>query len=162
MEFDFSPIWASRQYLLGGLGITLLLSLTTVALSLAVGGAIGIARCYGPRWLTLPLTFYIDSMRSVPVLVVLVWVYFACPILFGLTLPPFWAALTALTLHIAAYVADIVRAGITRSEEHTSELQSPDHLVCRLLLEKKKLCRASSSPRCAAACLSCSAPPDNR
>ena len=113
MEFDFSPIWASRQYLLGGLGITLLLSLTTVALSLAVGGAIGIARCYGPRWLTLPLTFYIDSMRSVPVLVVLVWVYFACPILFGLTLPPFWAALTALTLHIAAYVAEIVRAGIT-------------------------------------------------
>src|SRR5258708_25640105 len=30
-----------------------------------------------------------------------------------------------------------IRAG-TRSEEHTSELQSPDHLVCRLLLEKKK------------------------
>src|SRR5258708_24219973 len=30
------------------------------------------------------------------------------------------------------------RAAVTRSEEHTSELQSPDHLVCRLLLEKKK------------------------
>src|SRR5258708_30540165 len=30
-------------------------------------------------------------------------------------------------------------SGLTRSEEHTSELQSPDHLVCRLLLEKKKL-----------------------
>src|SRR5258708_22180140 len=30
-------------------------------------------------------------------------------------------------------------APISRSEEHTSELQSPDHLVCRLLLEKKKL-----------------------
>src|SRR5258708_32009527 len=30
------------------------------------------------------------------------------------------------------------RAAISRSEEHTSELQSPDHLVCRLLLEKKK------------------------
>src|SRR5258708_24980815 len=29
-------------------------------------------------------------------------------------------------------------AGCLRSEEHTSELQSPDHLVCRLLLEKKK------------------------
>src|SRR5258708_30153252 len=35
------------------------------------------------------------------------------------------------------FVTDVVRAGITRSEEHTSELQSPDHLVCRLLLEKK-------------------------
>src|SRR5258708_17985782 len=32
-----------------------------------------------------------------------------------------------------------VGAGDPRSEEHTSELQSPDHLVCRLLLEKKKL-----------------------
>src|SRR5258708_25045212 len=32
----------------------------------------------------------------------------------------------------------------TRSEEHTSELQSPDHLVCRLLLEKKKKIRESS------------------
>src|SRR5438552_7016555 len=31
-----------------------------------------------------------------------------------------------------------VRAAVARSEEHTSELQSPDHLVCRLLLEKKK------------------------
>src|SRR5258708_12686947 len=31
------------------------------------------------------------------------------------------------------------RTGNTRSEEHTSELQSPDHLVCRLLLEKKKM-----------------------
>src|SRR5438552_5205415 len=30
------------------------------------------------------------------------------------------------------------RIGTCRSEEHTSELQSPDHLVCRLLLEKKK------------------------
>src|SRR5258708_26264133 len=33
--------------------------------------------------------------------------------------------------------------GLTRSEEHTSELQSPDHLVCRLLLEKKKNTRSS-------------------
>src|SRR5258708_14439031 len=34
--------------------------------------------------------------------------------------------------------------GVSRSEEHTSELQSPDHLVCRLLLEKKKLCKVLS------------------
>src|SRR5258708_10413892 len=33
---------------------------------------------------------------------------------------------------------ELVAVGLARSEEHTSELQSPDHLVCRLLLEKKK------------------------
>src|SRR5258708_28169306 len=38
-------------------------------------------------------------------------------------------------IHIAKVLAQL---GIARSEEHTSELQSPDHLVCRLLLEKKK------------------------
>src|SRR5258708_26982995 len=34
-----------------------------------------------------------------------------------------------------------IRSRLERSEEHTSELQSPDHLVCRLLLEKKKQAR---------------------
>src|SRR5258708_24099126 len=50
---------------------------------------------------------------------------------------------------------DSVAAGLrvfreARSEEHTSELQSPDHLVCRLLLEKKKNC----GPRLAACAMS--------
>src|SRR5258708_30009721 len=40
-------------------------------------------------------------------------------------------------IHAAAGL-ELRRGGIVRSEEHTSELQSPDHLVCRLLLEKKK------------------------
>ena len=112
MEFDFSPLVESWQFLLGGLGVTLLLALVTVVCSLCLGTIIGLARCYGPAWLRWPLVFYIDSMRSIPVLVVLVWTYFALPILTGLTFPPFWAALVALTAHIAAYVAEIVRAGV--------------------------------------------------
>jgi polar amino acid transport system permease protein len=112
MEIDLSPLVDSWQYLARGLGVTLLLSLATVVASLALGGAIGLARVYGPAWSRRILVFYIDSMRAVPVLVVLVWTYFAFPIATGITLPPFWAALVALTLHIAAYVAEIVRAGI--------------------------------------------------
>lgn len=112
MEFDLSPLLDSWQYLVEGLGVTLLLSLLTVACSMVLGFAVGLARCYGPAWLRWPLVFYIDSMRAIPVLVVLVWTYFAFPILTGVTLPPFWAALVALTAHIAAYVAEIVRAGV--------------------------------------------------
>ena len=112
MDIDLSPLLDSWQYLVDGLGVTLLLSALTVVCSLVLGGAIGLARLYGPKWLKAPLVFYIDSMRAIPVLVVLVWTYFAFPILTGVTLPPFWAALVALTLHIAAYVAEIVRAGI--------------------------------------------------
>lgn len=113
MDIDISPILDSWRFLLSGLEITLLLSLLTVLCSLLLGTAVGLARCYGPAWLRIPLVFYIDSMRAVPVLVVLVWTYFALPIVTGLSLPPFWAALVALSLHIAAYVAEIVRAGVS-------------------------------------------------
>ena len=112
MDFDLTPLLASRDYLLGGLGLTLILSALTVASSLVGGGVVGLARCYGPAWLRGLLVFYIDSMRSVPVLVVLVWTYFAFPLVSGVSLPPFWAAFVALTAHISAYVAEIVRAGI--------------------------------------------------
>src|SRR5258708_14758886 len=49
---------------------------------------------------------------------------------------PAWSRGLPLGLSRRGHPDDIVRA--LRSEEHTSELQSPDHLVCRLLLEKKK------------------------
>ena len=113
MDLDYSPVVDSWQFLLNGLELTLALSFLTIVCSLTLGGAIGLARCYGPRWLAAPLVFYVDSMRSVPVLVVLVWTYFALPLVIGVTLPPFWAALVALTAQISAYVAEIVRAGVT-------------------------------------------------
>jgi len=113
MEFDWSPVLSNASFLIGGLELTLLLSLCSVILSLMLGTVIGLLRCYGPRPLQLIIAFYVDSMRAIPVLVVLVWTYFALPILTGAVLPPFWAALVALTVHIAAYVAEIVRAGVS-------------------------------------------------
>lgn len=112
MEFDFSPLLTNWKFLGGGLLVTILLSILSAAGATLLGGAIGLSRVYGPRWLTIPLAFYVDSMRAIPVLVVLVWTFFALPIAAGVNLPPFVAALVALVLHIAAYVSEIVRAGI--------------------------------------------------
>lgn len=112
MELDFSPLIESWRYLLGGVGLTLLLSALSAAGALVLGTALGLARVYGPAWLRIPVVFYIDTQRAVPVLVILVWFYFAVPILTGISFHPFWAALMALIFHIAAYVAEIVRAGI--------------------------------------------------
>jgi polar amino acid transport system permease protein len=113
VEIDISPILESWRFLFDGLLVTLALSALIVVGSFLLGFAVGLGRCYGPAWVRVPLTFYVDSMRAIPVLVVLVWTYFALPLLTGLTLPPFWAALVALTIHVAAYVAEIVRAGVT-------------------------------------------------
>jgi polar amino acid transport system permease protein len=112
MDIDLSPVLDNWRFLGSGLVLTILLSAATIAGATLLGAAVGIARAYGPSPLVVPLAFYVDSMRAIPVLVVLVWTFFAFPIATGITLPPFWAALTALTIHIAAYVSEIVRAGI--------------------------------------------------
>src|SRR5258708_32036272 len=49
--------------------------------------------------------------------------------------------------------------GLGRSEEHTSELQSPDHLVCRLLLEKKKISATTCYVTCVGHSVSCYSTP---
>ncbi len=112
MEFDLSPIIDNWRFFAEGLGVTIALSLVSSITSIGLGLGIALGRLYGPPWLKSLLIFYIDSMRAIPILVVLVWIYFAFPILAGVTFPPFWAALVALTLHIAAYAAEIIRAGI--------------------------------------------------
>jgi polar amino acid transport system permease protein len=113
MDLDFSPLIDSWRFLASGLGLTILLSVASVVCSFALGLAVALGRMYGPAWLRAPLVFYIDSMRAIPVFVVLVWIYFAVPIISGYSFDPFWAALTGITIHVAAYVAEVVRAGIT-------------------------------------------------
>jgi polar amino acid transport system permease protein len=112
MDFDLSVITDHWRFLGYGIAITIALAAASGIASLALGFVIGLARLFGPAWLRVPVVFYIDSMRAVPVLVVLVWTFFALPIVTGLTMPPFVAALIGLTVHLAAYAAEIVRAGI--------------------------------------------------
>src|SRR5713101_3051284 len=112
MDFDFSVITDHARFLASGVGVTLLLATLSGLTSLAMGFVIAMLRLYGPRWLRPIVVLYIDSMRAIPVLVVIVWTFFALPLVAGLTMPPFAAALLALTLHLAAYAAEIVRAGI--------------------------------------------------
>ncbi|HEY1458822.1 MAG TPA: amino acid ABC transporter permease [Casimicrobiaceae bacterium] len=112
MDFDFSVITEHWRFLASGIVVTLVLSAVSGVTSIAAGFVVAMLRLYGPRWLRPLVVLYIDSMRAIPVLVVLVWTFFALPIVSGLTMPPFFAALIGLTVHLAAYVAEIVRAGV--------------------------------------------------
>jgi len=112
MDFDLAVIADNWRFLAYGVLVTIVLSIVSGATSLAAGLAIALLRLRGPRWLRPVIVLYVDSMRAVPVLVVLVWTFFALPIVTGLTMSPFTAALIGLTVHLAAYAAEIVRAGI--------------------------------------------------
>jgi len=112
MDFDLAVIADNWRFLAYGVLVTIVLSIVSGATSLAAGLALALLRLRGPRWLRPLIVLYVDSMRAVPVLVVLVWTFFALPIVTGLTMSPFTAALIGLTVHLAAYAAEIVRAGI--------------------------------------------------
>ena len=112
MDVDLAVITDNWRFLAYGVWITIVLSVVSGVASLGAGLAIALLRLRGPRWLRPAIVLYVDSMRAVPVLVVLVWTFFALPIVTGITMSPFVAALVGLTVHLAAYAAEIVRAGI--------------------------------------------------
>jgi polar amino acid transport system permease protein len=97
--------------LLSGLSTTLLLGLVSIALGLAGGLALALLRLYARTPLRQLAVAYIDVFRAIPLLVLLVVVYYALPFV-GLRLSPFAAAAASLSLVASAYSAEIFRAGI--------------------------------------------------
>ena len=100
------------RFLLGGVLTTLGLSVLSILLGVVLGGPIGIARTYGSRAIDAVLSLYVDTMRAIPLLVILVWIFFALPLLAGTSLTPFLAGVLGLGLHLAAFVSEVVRAGL--------------------------------------------------
>lgn len=97
--------------LLSGLTTTIFLGIVSIVLGLAFGLGLALARLYGTRLLRTAAVAFIDVFRAIPVLVLLVVVYYALPFV-GIRLSPFAAAATSLSLVAAAYSAEIFRAGI--------------------------------------------------
>ncbi len=97
--------------LLAGLRTTVLLGLCSTVLGMAGGLGLALARLYGPRVLRAVAVGYIDGFRAIPLLVLLVVIYYALPFV-GIRLTSFAAATASLSLVSAAYAAEIFRAGI--------------------------------------------------
>lgn len=101
----------SLPLLLTGLWITILLGAVSIVLGMAGGLAMALLRLYAVRPLRSVTVAYIDVFRAMPLLVLLVIVYYALPFV-GIRLSPFLSAVTALSLVSSAYSAEIFRAGI--------------------------------------------------
>jgi polar amino acid transport system permease protein len=117
MTLDFVPLLTSWRFLASGLVVTLLVSGLSLALGLVIGLLVGIGRTYGGWVLDIALGFYVDSVRAIPVLVILVWAFFALPLLTDATLSPMVAGVIGLGVHAGAYVSEVIRAGLTSVRE---------------------------------------------
>ena len=113
MDIDVSPLLENWRFMLNAVGMTVLLSVLSIALGVAIGIVCGVLRTYGGRVLNTVLGLYVDLVRSIPVLAILVWTYFAFPLFIGHSLTPVTGGVLALGFHLGAYVTETIRAGLT-------------------------------------------------
>lgn len=112
MTWDWSVVTANAHALLLGLWLTLLFTVISSAIGLAWGTILAIGRLSARWWVRWPATALLEVVRGVPLLVLLIWFYFAFPILTGFGMSPTLAASIALSLYASSYYGEIVRGGI--------------------------------------------------
>lgn len=113
MNFDltvFSP--GNLRFLFDGLVVTLQLAALGIFLSFWLGMVAALARLSQRAWLHYPAAGYIETIRGVPLIMVILWFYFFTPIFTGKPLENFTSALVAFVIFYSAYLAEDIRAGI--------------------------------------------------
>jgi polar amino acid transport system permease protein len=114
--WDFSFLWAYRWLILTGLGVTIAYTIGTILLGLLVGLATGLLRLSRNPVMTAPLVAYVEVFRCTPLLVQIVWFYYALPVVIGIDIPAHVAAVLVLSLYTGAFYAEIIRGGVNSIE----------------------------------------------
>ncbi|RNC68174.1 MAG: amino acid ABC transporter permease [Desulfuromonadales bacterium] len=97
---------------LGGLGLTIYLAVVSCILSFFGGLILGILSIVKNPVIRYPVVLFINTVRGMPLLMVIFWMYFLMPALMGKTVPESRTVIAGLTLFTSAYMSQIVRAGI--------------------------------------------------
>ena len=111
-RWDFATVLGNWPIVMRGLLGTLELTVASLAAGLALGLLIGAARYSRNRLVHWPATAYVEVFRNTPVLVQIMWFFFAFPIVAPFAVSAYTAAALALTLNTSAFAAEIFRAGI--------------------------------------------------
>ena len=99
-------------FLLDGLYYTVLISLCAILISVVIGLLIALPGLSSKRRFRGINRTYVELVRAVPILVLILWVYYGLPQLAGISISVFWAGVLALALSDSAFEAEIFRAGI--------------------------------------------------
>lgn len=115
-RWDFASIIDNHQALLVGAAGTLRIFVICVILGLSLGLVVGLARYAKTRLLRWPAAAFVEFFRNTPVLVQIIWFYFAFPMLVPFDISPLTAAALGISLNSAAFSAEIYRGGIQSIE----------------------------------------------
>jgi polar amino acid transport system permease protein len=95
-----------------GLGLTVSLAVTAILISVALGVLLALAALSDSRLLRGTSRVYVECFRAIPLLVLLLWVYYGLPVVSGLQFGAFAAGVISLALSDSAFEAEVFRAGI--------------------------------------------------
>jgi len=104
----------------GGFLFTVVMGMIGIFGGTVVGTIVGLMRNSSSRWLSLPAFIFIHSLRNIPLLILIFWLYFITPV-FGFPLSKFSSVTIALILFTGSYVAEILRGGILSIPSETLE-----------------------------------------
>jgi len=114
--FILSPSNASGltnlRFLISGITTTIYISTISILIAMVVGLLVAIPAITKNKYLSYINVFYVEVVRSVPLLVLILWVYYGLPILTGFSFSPFVSGIIALSISESAFMAEIFRGGI--------------------------------------------------
>jgi polar amino acid transport system permease protein len=111
MTFDWQAAWDAVPALLRGLVIALQAAALGYVIALVLGLAFALLRRSGRRWVRLPVAFFVEFIRSTPLLVQLFFLFFVLPTV-GIELSAMATGAIGLGVHYATYTSEVYRAGI--------------------------------------------------
>ena len=109
MDFEWSVVWESMPALLQGAKLTVYITVLGLAGGVLVGVLFGLMRAYGNAVVQTIATTYIGLVRGTPIVVQVMFIYFALPVLMGIRVDAMTAAITSIVVNAGAYIAEIVR-----------------------------------------------------
>src|SRR5205814_2467306 len=115
-RWDFTPVVTNGALLAEGLVNTLKVTGVSLAGGLMLGLALALMRLSRHRLASWPAGFVIEVFRTTPPLVQLFWFFFALPLIVGVEMTPFAAAVVTFSIQSAAFFAEVFRAGIQSIE----------------------------------------------
>jgi polar amino acid transport system permease protein len=115
-KWDFTPVLANADLLAAGLVNTLKITGMSLACGLVLGLVLALLRLSKHRWASWPAGFIIEVFRTTPPLVQLFWFFFAPPLIVGIEMTSFMAAVVTFSIQSAAFFAEVFRAGIVSIE----------------------------------------------
>ena len=100
------------KFLLSGLTTTIFISIVSIMISIFLGLVVAIPSLAKNKLLTYLNVGYVEIVRAIPLLVLILWIYYGLPIMTGISFSPFVSGIIALSISESAFQAEIFRAGI--------------------------------------------------